>query len=36
MNVKLGVQAYINQRSQLDLTKPIHLDGLTSIEVSYL
>ncbi|MEI2604189.1 DUF1120 domain-containing protein [Erwinia aphidicola] len=36
MTGKLGVQGYINQRSQLDLTKPVHLDGLTTIELIYL
>ncbi|MGP2408157.1 DUF1120 domain-containing protein [Yersinia sp. 2545 StPb PI] len=33
---KLGVQAYINKASELDLTKPIALDGLTTIEIVYL
>lgn len=33
---KLGVQAYINKASELDLTKPVVLDGLTTIELLYL
>ncbi|TNV09880.1 DUF1120 domain-containing protein [Buttiauxella sp. B2] len=33
---KLGVQAYINKGSALDLTHVIHLDGLTTLEVVYL
>lgn len=33
---KLGVQAYINKTSELDLTKPVSLDGLTTIELVYL
>ncbi|UUW17350.1 DUF1120 domain-containing protein [Serratia ureilytica] len=33
---KLGVQAYINHASELDLTKPVTLDGLTTIELVYL
>ncbi len=33
---KLGVQAYINKASLLDLTHDIQLDGLTSIELIYL
>ncbi|TNV09878.1 DUF1120 domain-containing protein [Buttiauxella sp. B2] len=33
---KLGVQAYINKASALDLTHVIHLDGLTTLEVVYL
>jgi hypothetical protein len=33
---KLGVQAYINKASELDLTKPIALDGLTTLELVYL
>jgi hypothetical protein len=33
---KLSVQAYINYASELDLTKPIVLDGLTTIELVYL
>ncbi|TNV09881.1 DUF1120 domain-containing protein [Buttiauxella sp. B2] len=33
---KLGVQAYINKASALDLTHVNYLDGLTTIEVVYL
>jgi type 1 fimbria pilin len=33
---KLDVQAYINKASELDLTQPITLDGLTTIELVYL
>jgi hypothetical protein len=33
---KLGVQAYINKASELDLTKPVVLDGLTTLELVYL
>ncbi|MFC0225502.1 DUF1120 domain-containing protein [Serratia aquatilis] len=33
---KLGVQAYINKASALDLTKPVLLDGLTTLELVYL
>ena len=33
---KLSVQAYINKASELDMTKPIALDGLTTIELIYL
>ncbi|AHG19502.1 hypothetical protein Z042_07655 [Chania multitudinisentens RB-25] len=33
---QLGVQAYINKASELDLTKPIALDGLTTLELVYL
>jgi hypothetical protein len=33
---KLGVQAFINKASELDLTKPIALDGLTTLELVYL
>ncbi|HCR2979530.1 DUF1120 domain-containing protein [Serratia marcescens] len=33
---KLGVQAYITKTSELDLSKPINLDGLTSLELVYL
>lgn len=36
LNGKLGVQAYINHASELDLTKPVRLDGLTTIELVYL
>ncbi|MFC0227269.1 DUF1120 domain-containing protein [Serratia aquatilis] len=33
---KLGVQAYINKASELDLTKPVALDGLSTLELVYL
>jgi len=33
---KLGVQAYINKASELNLSKPIYIDGLTTLEVTYL
>lgn len=33
---QLMVQAYINKSSELDLTKPVVLDGLTTIELVYL
>lgn len=33
---KLEVQAYLNKASELDLTKPVALDGLTTIELVYL
>jgi type 1 fimbria pilin len=33
---KLKVQAYINKGSELDLTNPIQLDGLTTLELVYL
>lgn len=33
---QLAVQAYINKASELDLTKPVSLDGLTTIEMVYL
>ncbi|VEI65427.1 DUF1120 domain-containing protein [Serratia rubidaea] len=33
---KLGVEAYLNKASELDLTKPVTLDGLTTIELVYL
>jgi len=33
---KLGAQAYINKASELDLSKPVALDGLTTIELVYL
>ncbi|GAA0364358.1 DUF1120 domain-containing protein [Serratia ureilytica] len=32
----LGAQAYINKASELDLTKPVKLDGLTTLELVYL
>lgn len=33
---KLNVQAYINKTSELDLTKPITLDGMLTMELIYL
>ena len=33
---KVKVQAYINKASELDLTKPVILDGLTTLELIYL
>jgi type 1 fimbria pilin len=33
---KISVQAYLNHASELDLTKPVNLDGLTTIELIYL
>lgn len=33
---ELSVQAYLNKRSELDLSKPITLNGLTTIEMVYL
>lgn len=33
---KLGAQVYINKASELDLTKPVKLDGLTTLELVYL
>lgn len=33
---KLNAQAYINKASELDLTKPVKLDGLTTLELVYL
>ncbi|GKW03752.1 DUF1120 domain-containing protein [Pectobacterium odoriferum] len=33
---KLGVQAYITRASALDLSKPVKLDGLTTLELVYL
>jgi len=30
------VQAFINKASELDITKPIHLDGLATLELIYL
>lgn len=32
----LSVQAYLNKSSELNLTKPIAMDGLTTIEMVYL
>ncbi|EMF07027.1 fimbrial protein [Serratia marcescens VGH107] len=36
MNATMGVQAYINKTSELDLTQPVKLDGLTTLEIVYL
>lgn len=36
MSGKLNIRAYINKTSELDLTKPVALDGLTTIELVYL
>lgn len=36
LNAKVGVQAYLNKASELDLTKPVALDGLTTLELVYL
>lgn len=36
LTATLGIQAYINKTSELDLTKPVRLDGLTTIELIYL
>lgn len=36
MTAKLEVQAYINKKSELDLSKSIKLDGMTTIELVYL
>lgn len=33
---KLNIQAYINKASELDLSKPIRLDGQTTLELFYL
>uniref|UniRef100_UPI0035C740EC DUF1120 domain-containing protein n=1 Tax=Serratia quinivorans TaxID=137545 RepID=UPI0035C740EC len=33
---KLRVQAFINKASELDITKPIQLDGLATLELIYL
>jgi len=33
---KLDAQAYINKASELDLTKPVKLDGLATLELVYL
>ena len=33
---KIGVQAYINKKSELDLNNVIKLDGLTALELVYL
>lgn len=36
MTGKIGVQAYINKKSELDVSKPIKLDGMTTLELVYL
>jgi hypothetical protein len=36
VTIDLKVQAYINKASELDLTKPVILDGLTTLELIYL
>ena len=36
VTIDLMVQAYINKASELDLTKPVILDGLTTLELIYL
>lgn len=36
MNGKVLVQGYINKSSDLDLTKPVQLDGMTTLELVYL
>lgn len=36
LNASLEVQAAINKGSELDLTRPIHLDGMSTIELHYL
>ncbi|HEJ8090528.1 TPA: DUF1120 domain-containing protein [Serratia liquefaciens] len=36
LTINLLVQAYINKASELDLTKPVILDGLTTLELVYL
>lgn len=36
MSGKLKAQAYINKSSELDLTQPVTLDGLSTIELVYL
>lgn len=36
LSAKLSTQAYINKKSELDLTKPVALDGLATIEIVYL
>ncbi|RMT64883.1 hypothetical protein ALP29_200987 [Pseudomonas syringae pv. avii] len=33
---ELQVQAYLNKSAELDLSKPVNLDGLTTIELIYL
>ncbi|MBS0906154.1 DUF1120 domain-containing protein [Pantoea dispersa] len=36
MNARLTVKTYLNKTSDLDLSKPVQLDGLTTIELVYL
>lgn len=36
LNTKVVVQAYLNKTSELDLSKPVVLDGLTTLELVYL
>ena len=36
LNTKVAVQAYLNKASELDLSKPVVLDGLTTLELVYL
>ncbi|WNJ78480.1 DUF1120 domain-containing protein [Cedecea neteri] len=36
MTVNLGVQAYINEKAELDTSKAISLNGMTTIELDYL
>lgn len=36
MNAKLTVKTYLNKTTEMDLTKPVQLDGLTTIELLYL
>ncbi|MFL1501608.1 MULTISPECIES: DUF1120 domain-containing protein [unclassified Pseudomonas] len=36
LNAQISVQAYINKKTELDTSKPIALDGLTTLELVYL
>ncbi|MGE8177321.1 DUF1120 domain-containing protein [Pseudomonas fluorescens] len=36
MSGKVSAQAYINKTSELDMTKPINIDGMISLEMVYL
>lgn len=36
MSATLGVEAYVNKSSELDMTQPISLDGLSTLEMVYL
>lgn len=36
MSGKVSAQAYINKTSDLDMTKPINIDGMISLEMVYL